>query len=38
MPYGHAKRKRVNMFIENNKNKFMAIMEDFNIDTLALSF
>ena len=26
------------MFIENDRNKFMAIMGDFNIDTLALSF
>ena len=26
------------VFIENDRNKFMAIMGDFNIDTLALSF
>ena len=26
------------MFIENDRNKFMAIMGDFNTDTLALSF
>ena len=26
------------MFIENDRNKFIAIMDDFNIDTLALSF
>ena len=27
-----------NMFIENDRNKFVAIMGEFNIDTLALSF